>query len=121
MKQDRKSAQRETHLVINDLQRAYGVGLAILLVAAQGRLAGDLGADGPVVVVRVQRADGLAGLPGAPVPAPQHLLEGSSEPISSLSSVPRTLKEQELGNFCTYACMLMNDLVGSNGAIEQDS
>lgn len=73
MKRNCKSKQRETHLVINDLQRAHRVGLAVLLIATQGRLAGDLRTDGPVVVVGVQRADGLACLPGAPVAA-QHLL-----------------------------------------------
>ena len=59
------------HLVVHDLQGAHGVRLAILLVAAQGLLAGHLGTDGPVVVVGVQRADGLARFPCAPIPVPE--------------------------------------------------
>ena len=57
------------HLVIHHLQGAHGVRLAVLVEAPEGPLAGDLGADGPVIAVWVERADGLACLARAAVPA----------------------------------------------------
>ena len=56
------------HLVIHDLHSTHRVGLPVLLKAAQGRLAGHFGADGPVIVVGVQRTDWLTCLPGTSVP-----------------------------------------------------
>ena len=54
------------HLLVHDLDAEHGLLLAALVEVAQRRLAHQLGADGPVVAVGVQRCDRLARDTAAP-------------------------------------------------------
>lgn len=59
------------HLLVDDLNAEHGHLLAALVEVAQRRLAHQLGADRPVVAVRIQRSDRLARHAAAPARQPR--------------------------------------------------